>query len=50
LVEIKAIKQLTNIESAQVINYLRATDMPRAILLNFGETSLVPKRFINTKP
>ena len=50
IVELKALRQVTNIEYAQLINYLRATDMPRAVLLNFGERSLFKKRFINTLP
>lgn len=50
LVELKALIRLTNVEFAQVINYLRATDLHRAILLNFCEPSLGIKRFINTLP
>lgn len=40
LVEIKSIKQLGNIERAQVIHYLRVTRHPKAILVNFGGISL----------
>ncbi|MBI2301026.1 MAG: GxxExxY protein, partial [Armatimonadetes bacterium] len=34
LVEIKAMEQLGGIEKAQVVNYLKATGLPRALLLN----------------
>jgi len=46
IVELKAIKQLTSIEHAQVMNYLRATQHKRALLLNFGAASLQQKRFV----
>lgn len=49
LVELKAIKQLTNVESAQVLNYLKATGLELALLVNFGAPSLEFKRIINNQ-
>jgi len=48
LVELKAIKRLSETENAQVLNYLKATSLPLALLINFGATSLEFKRIINT--
>ncbi len=48
IVEIKAIKRLTEIEEAQILNYLKASGMPLGILINFGSTKLEWKRFANT--
>ena len=36
IVEIKAVKELANEHRAQVYNYLRATDLKLAFLVNFG--------------
>lgn len=47
VVEIKAIRQLTDIDKAQVINYLKATGLSRGLLLNFGGASLEHKRLVN---
>lgn len=47
IIELKSIKQITNIEEAQVINYLKATRFHKAVLLNFGSSSLQFKRFVN---
>jgi GxxExxY protein len=46
LVGLKAIRQLSGADEAQVINYLKATGLNRAILLNFGAPSLQYKRFV----
>jgi GxxExxY protein len=48
LVEIKALKQLTTNEEAQIINYLKATVFQTGLLLNFGSKSLEFKRFVLT--
>ncbi len=48
IVEIKAIKRLTAIEEAQIINYLKATQLPLGLIINFGSTKLEWKRYINT--
>lgn len=49
IVELKAISKLTDVEKAQVINYLKATGYELGILANFGETSLITERFCNIK-
>lgn len=46
IVELKAQSQLTGIDQAQVINYLKATGYRRAILLNFGTPKLEYKRLV----
>ncbi len=48
LVECKALSSIGGIEDAQVLNYLRITRLPRAILLNVGARSLGYKRLVST--
>lgn len=36
IVEIKALDKLSNIESAQLLNYLKATKLRVGVLINFG--------------
>lgn len=47
LVEIKALTEMGNIETAKVINYLKATNQDRALLLNFGTATLQYSRKVN---
>ncbi|NSW93822.1 MAG: GxxExxY protein [Bacteroidales bacterium] len=48
IVELKATPFIHKNDIAQVLNYLRATDMRLGILVNFGEKSLTYKRVINS--
>lgn len=49
IVELKAIKALTDVESAKVLHYLKATGFERALLMNFATPRLDHKRFIQSK-
>ncbi|MCL6590014.1 MAG: GxxExxY protein [Firmicutes bacterium] len=49
IVEIKAIKRITEIEEAQIINYLKAAKLLLGLIINFGSMKLEWKRYANTK-
>lgn len=46
IVEVKALGELTGVEEAQVLNYLKATGNQVGLLINFGAPSLGWKRLI----
>jgi GxxExxY protein len=47
VLEVKAVKAITDVDRAQTINYLKATRYERALLLNFGVLSLQYERIVN---
>ena len=47
ILELKAVRQLTVIDEAQVLNYLKASGFRVALLLNFGAPSFQQKRFVS---
>jgi len=47
LVEVKAVDSIHDRHVAQLINYLKASNLKRGLLLNFGATSLQHKRIVN---
>lgn len=48
VIELKAMKQITGAEEAQVINYLKATGLQKGLLFNFGAPKLEHRRFVST--
>lgn len=48
IVEIKAVKQLTDEHRAQIINYLKSTGKQLGLLVNFGHCPMIEhERFVN---
>jgi GxxExxY protein len=55
ILELKALGKLGDVETAQVLNYLKAGGHQRGLLINFGNRSLQHQRFVwshevSTKP
>ena len=46
IIENKAVKRLTEIEEAQMHNYLKATGYKLGMIINYGATSLEYKRVV----
>ena len=46
IIEIKAISNLSGVEEAQLINYLKASGLKVGLLINFGAKSLEYKRMV----
>ena len=49
IVELKAAKQISEIDGIQVISYLKASGIETGLVSNFGAKSLEYRRFINSK-
>ena len=47
IVELKALSMLESAHEAQLINYLKASDLRIGLLVNFGRSSLQQKRVLN---
>jgi GxxExxY protein len=47
IVELKAVKELTDIHFAQLRSYLKATSLKVGLLLNFSKPTLEVKRVVN---
>ena len=43
------VESITEIERAQLLNYLKASKLPLGLIINFGNKQLEWERFINTK-
>ncbi|NQV30994.1 MAG: GxxExxY protein [Candidatus Marinimicrobia bacterium] len=46
IVELKAISRITDIERAQLLNYLKVTGIKVGLIINFGQTSLKHERLV----
>ena len=46
LIELKALTRFSGTEDAQILNYLKASGLKKALLINFGARKLECKRFV----
>lgn len=46
IVELKAVRLMDEVHAAQALNYLRATNLPVCLLINFGRPRIEIKRLI----
>jgi GxxExxY protein len=46
ILEIKTVDKIVDAHRAQVLNYLRATEIKLAMILNFGKRSFEYERFV----
>lgn len=46
IIELKAVSEINSFHKAQLINYLKATNLKLGFLVNFGGSSLEFKRFL----
>ena len=49
IIELKALSEITTQHEAQVLNYLKATNLQLGLLINFGKPSLQYKRIIKSQ-
>ena len=49
IIETKAVQTLNEIHQAQLLNYLKATQLPLGLLINFGTPKVQIKRMLNGK-
>lgn len=47
ILELKAVKQPDSIHQAQCMNYLKATNLSVALLINFGNSKVEVQRIVN---
>ena len=46
LLELKAVRQLDDVHTARVMNYLKASSLPICLLINFGRPKVEIRRFV----
>lgn len=47
ILELKTLSEITDVHMAQALNYLKATGLRLAIIINFGKRRLEYERIIN---
>ena len=41
IIEVKSLSKLPDVSTAQILSYLKATDLKRGLIINFGAATLV---------